>query len=45
MSFLRIRRENPEAVAVVFEDEQLTYGELNPRTSRLARYSETGCWA
>ncbi|NEW09308.1 amino acid adenylation domain-containing protein, partial [Paenibacillus sp. SYP-B3998] len=28
---------NPEAVAVVFEDEQLTYRELNERANRLAR--------
>jgi amino acid adenylation domain-containing protein len=28
----------PEAVAVVFEDEQLSYGELNGRANRIARY-------
>ena len=28
----------PEAVAVVFEDEQLTYRELNERANQLARY-------
>lgn len=28
----------PEAVAVVFEEEQLSYGELNRRANRLARY-------
>ena len=29
---------SPEAVAVVFEDQQLTYGELNARANQLARY-------
>lgn len=28
----------PEAVAVMFEDEQVTYGELNRRANRLAHY-------
>jgi amino acid adenylation domain-containing protein/non-ribosomal peptide synthase protein (TIGR01720 family) len=28
----------PDAVAVVFEDEQLTYGELNRRANQLAHY-------
>ena len=28
----------PEAVAVVYEDEQLTYGELNRRANQLAHY-------
>ena len=28
----------PEAVAVVFEDEQLTYGQLNERANQLARH-------
>ena len=28
----------PEAVALVFEDQQLTYRELNERSNRLARY-------
>ena len=28
----------PDAVAVVYEDEQLTYGELNARANQLARY-------
>ncbi|MFG2761672.1 AMP-binding protein, partial [Streptomyces wuyuanensis] len=31
----------PEATAVVFEDEQLTYEELNARANRLARYLVT----
>ncbi|AKA23541.1 non-ribosomal peptide synthase/polyketide synthase [Pseudomonas chlororaphis] len=30
-------RENPQAVAVLFGDEQLTYGELERRANRLAR--------
>ena len=28
----------PEAVAVVFEDEQVSYGELNRRANQLAHY-------
>ena len=28
----------PDAIAVVFEDQQLTYGELNRRANRLAHY-------
>src|SRR5205085_167179 len=28
----------PEALAVVFEDEQMTYGELNRRANQLAHY-------
>ena len=31
-------KRTPEAVAVVFEDEQLTYRELNQRANQLARY-------
>ena len=31
----------PEAVAVVYEDQQLTYGELNGRANQLARYLRT----
>src|SRR5882762_4828612 len=30
--------KNPEAVAVVYEEEQLTYGELNRRANRLGHY-------
>nr|CUX79061.1 Octapeptin synthase subunit B [Niallia circulans] len=30
-------RRNPDAIAVVFENTQLTYGELNERANRLAR--------
>ena len=30
--------KTPDAIAVVFEEEQLTYGELNERANRLARY-------
>ncbi|MGE7955442.1 non-ribosomal peptide synthase/polyketide synthase [Pseudomonas sp. NPDC089530] len=30
-------RENPDAVAVLFGDQQLTYGELESRANRLAR--------
>jgi amino acid adenylation domain-containing protein len=31
----------PEAVAVVFEDEELTYGELNERADRVAGYLQS----
>ena len=30
--------ESPEAVAVVYEERQLTYGELNERANQVARY-------
>ncbi len=29
---------NPDAVAVIYEDKQLTYAQLNARTNQLARY-------
>ena len=32
---------NPDAVAVVFEDQQLTYAELNVRANQLANYLQT----
>jgi amino acid adenylation domain-containing protein len=31
-------KRSPEAVAVVYEDEQLTYGELNERANRVRNY-------
>ena len=31
-------KKNPEAIAVVFEDKHLTYGELNAKSNQLARY-------
>ena len=30
--------QNPDSVAVVFDDQQLTYGELNERANQLANY-------
>lgn len=36
--FEAIVERTPEAVAVVFEGEQLTYGELNARANQLAHY-------
>jgi amino acid adenylation domain-containing protein len=33
----------PEAVALVFENEQLTYGELNARANQLAHYLSAHC--
>jgi surfactin family lipopeptide synthetase A len=33
--------QTPDAVAVVFEEQQLTYGELNYRTNQLAHYLRT----
>ncbi|MEM8778036.1 MAG: amino acid adenylation domain-containing protein [Cyanobacteria bacterium P01_G01_bin.49] len=32
---------NPEAIALVFEQEQLTYGELNQQSNQLAHYLQT----
>jgi amino acid adenylation domain-containing protein len=34
-------RRTPEAIAVVFENQQITYGELNSRANRLANYLHT----
>jgi len=34
-------KRTPDAVAVVYEDEQLTYHELNHRANQLARYLQT----
>lgn len=34
-------RQKPDAVAVVYDQQQLTYGELNERANRLARYLRT----
>lgn len=33
--------QTPEAIAVIFEDKQLTYQELNERANRLARHLQT----
>ncbi|MGK7901220.1 MAG: amino acid adenylation domain-containing protein [Hormoscilla sp.] len=33
--------KTPDAVAVVFEEQQLTYGELNAKANQLARYLQT----
>jgi len=33
----------PEAIALVFEDRELTYGELNKKSDRLANYLRTSC--
>lgn len=34
-------KENPDAIAVIFKDEQLTYRELNDRANKLARYLQS----
>jgi amino acid adenylation domain-containing protein len=34
-------KKTPNAIAVAFEEEQLTYGELNRRANKLARYLRT----
>ena len=34
-------RENPEAVAIICQEQQLTYGELNTRANQLAHYLQT----
>jgi amino acid adenylation domain-containing protein len=34
-------KQKPEALAVVFEDQQLTYGQLNERANQLAHYLRT----
>ena len=36
--FESLAMKNPEAVAVTFQDQQLTYAELNQRANQLARY-------
>ena len=33
--------QSPDAVAVIFENEQLTYRELNKKANRLAHYLQT----
>ena len=39
--FVSQTRNTPEAVAVVYEDQHLSYSELNRRANRLARYLNT----
>ena len=34
-------RRTPDAIAVVFDDQQVTYGELNSRSNQLAHYLRT----
>ncbi len=39
--FAQLACENPEALAAIYQDQQLTYGELNRRANQLGRYLQT----